>query len=268
MPPPTLEQLLNFFRDHPLPENPETPYDGVTVDGLPACGPDDSPTYRMLGYPNNPNGVFYLPPNQVSPQAPFPNPDDALLRRVLTGTGGLVYQREGRGAGDKRVPLGMGALHLCRSESPVGNSGRYTVSVSDNTVINNQPGNPAPLRRVNFSFTQPEIEAIVHGLRRADGTVFTLAGDHYQVDASNHSQLSLMPDRNELEQIIALIRANGSSAIPAGPRREEMIGRLQDFIRTEAAQGQVLDEQLRWPPWKIALYSILASVLPSIGIMY
>ncbi|HEX5035900.1 MAG TPA: AAA family ATPase, partial [bacterium] len=158
-------------------------------------------------------------------------------------------------------------LHLCRSESPVGNSGRYTVSVSDNAVINNQPGNPAPLRRVNFSFTQPEIEAIVHGLRRADGTIFTLAGDHYQVDAGNHSQLSLMPDRNELEQIIALIRANGSVAIPAGARRDEMIGRLQDFIRTEAAQGQVLDEQLRWPPWKIALYSILASVVPSIGIM-
>ncbi|HEX5036999.1 MAG TPA: ATP-binding protein [bacterium] len=264
---PTLAQLLNFFRTNPLPEEPTEDYADYTVESLSPCGADDSPTYRMLGYPNGPDHVLFLPPDQIASPDAFLNPDDELLRRVLTGTGGLVYEREGRSAGGETVPMGRGALHLCRSESPAGDTGLYTVSVSDNAVLNNAPGNPAPLRRVPIALTQSEIEAIVHGLRRADGTIFTLDGDHYLVDELQHSQLSLMPDRNELEQIIELIEADGSPAIPPGERREAIVAALNDFIRAEAAQSDILAEQLRWPPALIAGLSVVASIVPSVALM-
>ena len=69
---PTLAQLLNFFRTNPLPEEPGEDYAAYTVESLSPCGADDSPTYRMLGYPDDPENVLFLPPDEIaSPDAFF-----------------------------------------------------------------------------------------------------------------------------------------------------------------------------------------------------
>src|SRR5262245_52400442 len=133
---PTLDQLLNFFRNHPLPTDINPGFQNATVGGLMTCGMADLPTQRLLGYSHNPDNVLFLDPQTAFDSSHFLNVDDTLLQRVLTGTGGLAYMREERGANGARHPLGPGALDLCRSASPLsgeGASARYGVYVTNNT---------------------------------------------------------------------------------------------------------------------------------------
>src|SRR5262245_48952737 len=106
MAPPTLQQLLNYYRNHPLPSDVDPSFEGVTISHLPTCGPSDVLKHRMLGYPDSQHNVLFLPPNQVPAKSTFPNPDDLLLRRFVSATGGLIYSREIEGRDGRRIPAG------------------------------------------------------------------------------------------------------------------------------------------------------------------
>jgi len=228
--PPTLEELLTRT---PL-GNADPFYNGYSVSGLPVCGADDSPRderRRLLVSPQNPSVYFPLS-RDVSANTNFLNINDELYRRILTATGGFVYNRTATGPNGRSIPLGLGALHLCRSES--ANAGRYEVFIADNSIINNAPANAAPLRRVNFDFNFDEIRAIVRS--------GILSSDHYRVDPTDHRHIDLMPDETEIRRIIELVE--GSNSPIAAARRAPMVAALRQFQQDRGQQSMNLQQDM------------------------
>lgn len=229
--PPTLEELLTRT---PL-GNADPFYNGYSVSGLPVCGADDSPRderRRLLVSPQNPSVYFPLS-RDVSANTNFLNINDELYRRILTATGGFVYNRTATGPNGRSIPLGLGALHLCRSES--ANAGRYEVFIADNSIINNAPANAAPLRRVNFDFNFDEIRAIVRS--------GILSSDHYRVDPTDHRHIDLMPDETEIRRIIELVE--GSNSPIAAARRAPMVAALRQFQQDRGQQSLDMQREMR-----------------------
>jgi len=227
--PPTLEELLTRT---PLPDA-DPYYNGSTVEELPVCGPDDSPRddrRRLLVSPQNPTVYFPLS-KDVSSTTTFLNIDDFLWRKVLTATGGFVYNRTATGANGREIPLGPGVAHICRSESDTG--GRYEVFLTDNSIINNTPANAAPLRRVSFNFRFDEIRKIVKS--------GILSNEHWRVDPTDHRHLDLMPDETEIDGIIKFIQRSDFSS----DRRDGMVGALRQFQQDMAHQSMDMQKDMR-----------------------
>lgn len=248
---PTLEQLLNFFRDHALPTDVDPAYRNATVAGLPVCTSDDeglpgydedaTQRYRLLGYPHGPDNALFLPANQVRASSDFTAPNDAFLQRLLSATGGLRYEERLRSGGTS-----ASVLSLCRDASPLsgtGNSATYAVYAAHNTILNHRnPGVPG-LAPLSVRLAPAEIIAIVSGLHTAGGESFRIPEEHYAVNASDQGQLSLMPNAGEIRDLIAMIQS-GDSPISAG-RRAVITAGLNHLIEHDNLQLEATQLQIR-----------------------
>lgn len=260
MAPPTWKELLTRA---PLVTECDAYYKNFHVTDIAVCGVEDDKERQILVDPSA--GAVHFPDvKEVSPTTTFLNIDDPLSCRILTTEGGFVYEREGYRNDGTTAPMGMGVMHLCRSEKPVVNaSGKigYEVYVSHNSVIDNQPSQPAALRPVIFEFRPEEIMAIVHGLRTESGVAFRIPNDHYQINPADHSQLSLMPNLKTLEAIIEGVQRKDSLIRP--DRREAMVNALKKFIQLEIQQ----DDAGKIPPWLLTVLGVVGGTLATIPVM-
>jgi len=260
MAPPTFEELLTRT---PLVPESDAYYKNFHVTDMAICGVEDDKGRQILVDPSA-STVYFPNVKDVSPKTTFLNVDDTLYRRILTTEGGFFYERKAYRDDGAAVPLGMGVMHLCRSEKPVVNaSGKigYEVYISHNSIIDNQPSQPAVLRPVIFEFRPEEIMAIVHGLQTESGVAFRIPNDHYQVNPADHRQLSLMPNLKTLEAIIEGIQRKDSLIRPE--RREAMVNALKKFIQLEIQQ----DDAGKIPPWLLTVLGIVGGTAATIPVM-
>lgn len=230
MAPPTLEQLLNFFRDHDLPKDVAAEYKDATIEEMRVCDQNDTLFQRMYGYPNNPNNVIFFPAE--TPVSGFLDIDSTLNRGWNSATGGGVFLQKSRDSKGGESDF-LAQLDRCRGAEPSSGKGadaRYPVYATsrvvrvrtDRDILDNHPDVPG-LRDVGFDFLPGEIVAIVNGVK--------MDRVHYAVHTDNPARLMVFPELTLVERIIAFIESDGSPI--AAERRKGMVAAFNEAFRHE-----------------------------------
>jgi hypothetical protein len=233
---PTLDQLLQFFRTHVLPEETHPRYRSIR-DDVRACVPEDKLRWEILQYAKDEGYLIFLDTAESAPATTYQNLDDDHYRRLMSGSNGLEYSPEGK---DGR-PAGKAVLDICRKDDGDGSvfvTDRVVPVLTDETILANNPALPA-LRQVAFRFTEEEITAVIRGTG--------MNATHYGVDPYDKTRFLVFPDVGQIDAILVFIQGPSSPIAPdrRGPMAAAFEGTVSDLRFQRKFQDESLSAQKR-----------------------
>ncbi|HEX5037002.1 MAG TPA: ATP-binding protein [bacterium] len=135
-------------------------------------------------------------------------------------------------------------------------TGKSVKSISDDDILKNAPRQPNLLDPlVGIQLTDKEIVNLVRGSGLLDTSQFAVSPSSPGLFFVAHNLRLTKGLAGWLEK-----DPKAAQLFPEASRRTEIATAIRANTKME-------DDQSEWPPWKIAMYSVIASIVPSVGLM-